>query len=172
MLVLREDVKVEPSFRLRAASISKQSALGERGIVWIAWGHMKLNPFVCVGDLPFTVTAADVRQRLGRPRSEALNRVGLTEMDYRQAVFRFQQSGRLEEVTSRVSVLHLPEAAVPFASLAAFVREHDATAFRVGGFFVTPRFGVAFDPADSNWVTALAAHCLPQWRMLGGLEPK
>ena len=129
---------------------------------------MRLDPYVSVDGLAFTVTMEALRRRHGAPRDERRSDIGLVELDYGAVVYRFQDSGRLEEVTARVDVLHLPDAAVPFASLAAFVREHDAASFRVGGFFVSPRFGLAFDPADSNWVTALAEHCLPQWRALAG----
>ena len=131
---------------------------------------MRLEPYVRVDELPFTATMDEVRRRHGRPLREGRNDVGLNELDYGHVVLRFQDGGRLEEVTSRVKVLHLPEAAVPFASLALFVREHDGRAFRAGGFLVSLRFGLAFDPADSNWVTVLAAHCLPQWRALGRLR--
>ena len=34
------------------------------------------------------------------------------------------------------------------------------------GFVVSPRFGLAFDPGEPSWVTALARHCLPQWEAL------
>lgn len=128
---------------------------------------MRLDPYRSVDDLPFTATMDDVRRRHGVPRRESRNEVALNELDYGHVVYRFQDNGRLEEVTMRAAVLHLAGVAVPFASLAAFVREHDDEAFRAAGFFVSPKFGVAFDPADSNWVTALAAHCLPQWQALG-----
>jgi hypothetical protein len=129
---------------------------------------MKLDPFVTVDGLPFAATMHEVRRLHGPPRHEQDNDVGLHELDYGDVVYRFQlDTGRLEEVTRRATVLHLPGGvAVPFASLQAFVREHDAEAFRAASFFVSPRYGLAFDPADSNWVTALAAHCLPQWRAL------
>lgn len=127
---------------------------------------MKLEPFVRVDDLPFTVSPDDLRRRLGRPLREQRNEVGLDELDYGDTIYRFQDSGRLEEVTRRASVIHLGAVAVPFAALPVFVREHDPAAFRAGGFYVSPALGLAFDPADSNWVTALAAHCLPQWQAL------
>ena len=129
---------------------------------------MRLQPFSQVDDLPFTATAEQLRQRRGAPGREGDNEVGLHELDYGHAVYRFQLStGRLEEVTMRAPVLHLPDGvAVPFASLAAFLREHDPHTFRAGGFIVSPAFGIAFDPSDSNWVTALAAHALPEWRKL------
>lgn len=129
---------------------------------------MKLVPCTQVDDLPFTITEAELRQHRGPPGRAADNDVGLHELDYGSTVFRFQLStGRLEEVTTRAPVLHLPGGvAVPFASLAAFLREHDPGTFRAGGFVVSPAFGLAFDPSDSNWVTALATHALPEWRKL------
>lgn len=129
---------------------------------------MKLDPYAIVDGVAFSVTIDELRRRFGAPLRERCNNVALTELDYGDVVYRFQDTGRLEEVTSRAPVLHLPQVAVPYAALAAFVRAQDAEAFRAGGFFVSPRFGIAFDPADSNWVTALAAHCLPQWRALAG----
>ena len=132
---------------------------------------MKLVPFTQVDDLPFTTTAEDLRRRRGAPGREADNDVGLHEMDYGNSVFRFQLgTGRLEEVTVRAPVLHVPDGvAVPFGSLAAYVREHDAGSFRAGGFIVSPALGIAFDPSDSNWVTAWAAHALPAWRKLASV---
>lgn len=127
---------------------------------------MRLEPFERVDDLPFSVTMEELRHRRGRPGREQRNEVALNELDYGDVVYRFQDNGRLEEVTRRAAVLHLGDVAVPFTALAAFVREHDPEAFRAAGFLVSPRWGIAFDPADSNWVTALAAHCLPQWRAL------
>jgi hypothetical protein len=56
--------------------------------------------------------------------------------------------------------------AVPFESLAAFIRHQDAEAFERAGFLVSPAFGLAFDPTEPFWVTALARHCIPEWRAL------
>jgi hypothetical protein len=78
-------------------------------------------------------------------------------------VFRFQAGGRLEEVTQRVPVLHLGALAVPFRALGAFVRAQDEDAFERAGFVVSPRLGLAFVPAEPDWVTALALHCMPAW---------
>ena len=124
---------------------------------------MKLVPFVSVGPTLFSATRDDVVRARGVPRSEVRNDVGLTALDYGDAVFRFQDSGRLEEVTLPTPVLHLGVVAVPFARLEAFVETQDAGAFRRAGFLVSPRFGVAFDPLEPFWVTALARHCLGEW---------
>jgi hypothetical protein len=82
-------------------------------------------------------------------------------------VYRFQDCGRLEEITLQAQVVSFGKVAVPFANLAAFVRAHDPGTFERAGFLVSPQFGLAFDPSEPFWVTALARHCLPEWRSLG-----
>ena len=94
------------------------------------------------------------------------NEVGLNELDYDDVVFRFQDGGRLEEVTARAAVLNLGTMAVPFAALESFVRDNDPSMFERAGFLVSPKFGLAFDPQCPNWVTALARHCIDEWRAL------
>jgi hypothetical protein len=128
---------------------------------------MKLDPYAQVDDTPFTTTREDLRRTRGEPWRALRNDVGLNEMDYGDAVYRFQDNGRLEEVTREAKALHLGNVAVPFEQLAAFVRAQDAEAFERAGFLVSPYFGLAFDPTQPYWVTALAQHCLPQWRRLG-----
>ena len=127
---------------------------------------MRLEPYVRVDETLFTATSDDLRARLGAPLRTGRNAIGLTALDYGDVVFRFQDSGRLEEVTARGTVLHLGVLAVPFASLAGFVQAHDTEAFQRAGFIVSPRFGLAFDPNEPPWLTALAAHCLATWRAL------
>ncbi|WP_367065071.1 hypothetical protein [Oryzisolibacter sp. LB2S] len=128
---------------------------------------MHLTPYAAVNGMPFTATRADVIRARGQPCSEERNEVGLTALDYGAVVFRFQDCGRLEEVTARAEVLHLGAVAVPFRSLAAFVRHCDGKAFERAGFLVSPRYGIAFVPTQPCWVTALARHCLAQWQALG-----
>jgi hypothetical protein len=127
---------------------------------------MRLQPFHQVDDTPFTASREDVMRAWGQPRLAQQNDVGLNELDYGSVVFRFQDSGRLEEVTQEASVLTLGKVAVPFASLALFVHRHDDRAFERAGFVVSPMFGLAFDPSCPCWVTALAAHCIDTWRAL------
>lgn len=125
---------------------------------------MRLEPFVRVDDTPFSATQDDVVQSRGRPRRSGRNGVGLNELDYDDEVFRFEDSGRLEEITKEAPVLLMGTIAVPFATLAPFVREHDPGVFEKAGFVVSPKYGLAFDPACPAWVTALAAHCIDTWR--------
>jgi hypothetical protein len=128
---------------------------------------MHLTPFVQVDDLPFSTTRAALLRRKGTPLRRFINDVALEAFDYGGVVFRFQASGRLEEVTQRAPVMHLGEVAIPFRALPAFVAAQDPDAFERAGFVVSPRFGLAFVPADPDWVTALARHCIPTWRALG-----
>lgn len=127
---------------------------------------MRLVPYIAVDGLPFAVTPAQLHARLGLPRVQQRTPVGLNEHDYGDRVFRFQDSGRLEEVTQRAPELHIGDVTVPFAALAAFVRAHDGEAFERAGFLVSPRYGLAFVPHAPDWVTALAAHCIDTWRGL------
>ena len=124
---------------------------------------MHLQPCQSVNGTPFTATRDDVIRAHGQPRSESRNSVGLTALDYGDVVYRFQDSGRLEEVTARAEVLHLGAVAVPFRNLAAFVQLNDRTAFDRAGFLVSPRYGIAFVPDEPCWVTALARHCMAEW---------
>lgn len=127
---------------------------------------MRLDPHESVDGLAWTTTPEQLQMLLGPPLRRARNGVELNEWDYGEVVYRFQDGGRLEEVTRQAPVLHLGALAVPFGQLAAFVAAHDGQHFRRGGFIVSPRWGLAFDPAEPAWVTALARHCLPQWLAL------
>lgn len=127
---------------------------------------LKLQPYVRVDDIPFTVSRDDIVRSRGKPWRLQRNGVGLNELDYGHVVYRFQDSGRLEEVTLEAEVVALGNVAVPFDTLAAFIRRHDPEAFERAGFLVSPEFGLAFDPAEPFWVTALARHCIPEWKAL------
>lgn len=127
---------------------------------------MRLDPFASVDGHAFSLSRDEVLRAHGQPLSQGRNGVGLNELDYGGTVFRFQDNGRLEEITTEARVLDLGPVAVPFGSLQAFVTDQDGEAFRRAGFVVSPRFGLAFDPSEPFWVTGLARHCLPQWRAL------
>ena len=127
---------------------------------------MHLQPYQSVDGMPFTATRDDIIRAHGPPHSEERNNVGLTALDYGALVYRFQDSGRLEEITTRAQVLHLGTLAIPFGTLATFVRANDSAAFERAGFLVSPRYGIAFVPDEPGWLTALARHCLPQWEAL------
>ena len=127
---------------------------------------MRLQPFERVDDTAFTASRDEVMRARGAPARATRNDVGLHELDYGSVVFRFQDGGRLEEVTQQARTVILGNVSVPFAALATFVREQDDAAFERAGFIVSPRYGLAFDPSCPCWVTALARHCIDTWRAL------
>jgi len=127
---------------------------------------MKLQPFSAVDDVSFSVSREEVLRVRGKPVRQGRNGVGLNELDYADVVLRFQDCGRLEEITAQAPVLNLGSVSVPFFALERFVGENDPSAFERAGFVVSPRFGLAFDPHCPSWVTALAEHCIAQWRAL------
>jgi hypothetical protein len=127
---------------------------------------MKLDPYVRVDETSFSATNADIIRLNGEPLRKGRNHVALNELDYGHVIYRFQDSGRLEEVSKEALVVHFETVAVPFEALASFIREHDLNAFERAGFVVSPMLGLAFDPADPYWVTAIAKHCVRSWRAL------
>lgn len=127
---------------------------------------MNLEPFVSVDGTSFTSTQSEIVAKRGQPNRRLRNSVELNEFDYGDVIFRFQDSGRLEEITRLAPVLIIGTQVVLFPSLAGFVGRNDPMAFERGGFIVSPRFGLAFDPQCPSWVTALAEHCLETWRAM------
>jgi hypothetical protein len=127
---------------------------------------MTLQPYVQVDGTPFSVSSADIERERGKPWRAGRNGVGLNELDYGEVIYRFQDCGRLEEITLQARVVKLGNIAVPFEALAGFIRGQDPEAFDRAGFLVSPAFGVAFDPAEPFWVTALARHCIAEWEKL------
>ena len=87
---------------------------------------MKLDPFVSVDQTPFTASMDDVLMRHGAPTSTGRNGVGLHELDYGSVVYRFQDCGRLEEVTVDAPLVRFGDTVVPFDALADFVRSRPA----------------------------------------------
>lgn len=127
---------------------------------------VQLSPFIGVNDILFSFSMDDTVQRLGAPRHRGRNAVDLDELDYGNLVLRFQDNGRLEEITIEAPVLALGSVSIPFAALKAFIQAQDGEAFERAGFMVSPSFGLAFVPDEPFWITALAQHCLPEWTAL------
>jgi hypothetical protein len=128
--------------------------------------RLRLQPFTTFGDVDFGLGVEELIAWLGPPDSQSRNDAALNEYDYGHSVLRFQDGGRLEEITKRAPVLQIDSVAIPFTALAGFVRGQDERAFERAGFLVSPRYGLAFVPEEPDWVTALARHCIPTWRAL------
>lgn len=125
-----------------------------------------LTPYQAFDGIPFSLGVDALIADLGLPERSARNAAALDEYDYGHSVFRFQDGGRLEEITKRTPVLQIGAVAIPFAALGGFVRYQDAGVFERAGFLVSPLYGLAFVPDEPDWVTALARHCIPTWRAM------
>ena len=111
---------------------------------------MKLAPFVTVDGTPFSASREEIMRARGNPARTCRNSVGLNELDYESVVFRFQDNGRLEEISMQASVIGLGAVAVPFSSLEPFIRSQDPAAFERAGFMV----------ADDNYLDRSATTIL------------
>jgi hypothetical protein len=127
---------------------------------------LPLTPYTAFDGFTFGLDPESLVAWLGPPQRCSRNGVALDEYDYGHGVFRFQDGGRLEEITRRTPALQLGSVVIPFTALAAFVRTQDDDAFERAGFLVSPALGIAFVPSEPDWVTALARHCIPSWREL------
>lgn len=109
---------------------------------------MRHDPYLACAGYAFTLRPDELLRQRGTPIRSRRNEVALNEMDYSDVVLRFEDSGRLEEITARAEVLHLGTLAVPFEHLQAHVLAHDAAAFWRARFLVSPALGLAFDPTE------------------------
>lgn len=133
---------------------------------------MKVSPFTQVGSITFGIDPGTLAGLIGQPRSERVNRDGRIELDYGAAVYRFDASSTLVEITADAPTLELDGHLVPFANLPSYLQEHDESAFTRAGFSVSPRFGIAFDPHFPSWVTAFPEKSLDIWRAIGGTNAR
>jgi hypothetical protein len=124
---------------------------------------MMIEPYKKVGQISLAVTADDLLLDLGEPSIKSINCIGLLEFDFGSKVFRFDSSGALEEVTFESDVIELESESIPFKYLAVHVKKWDAAMFEKFGFIISPKFGLAFDPEHSPWVTVLTKKSLASW---------
>jgi hypothetical protein len=125
---------------------------------------MKIELYKKVGEVSLEVREDELLRDLGEPNSKSTNRIGLIEFDFGSRVFRFDPSGTLEEVTIESEVVELESASITFKYLAARLKSEDSEVFERYGFIVSPKFGLAFDPKYSPWVTVLTKKGLEAWQ--------
>ena len=125
---------------------------------------MKIEPYKKVGEVSLEVREGELLRDLGDPNSKSTNSIGLVEFDFGSRVFRFDPSGALDEVTIESEVVELESASIAFKYLAARLKAEDAGVFEKYGFIVSPKFGLAFDPEHSPWVTVLTKKGLAAWQ--------
>jgi hypothetical protein len=128
---------------------------------------MKVSPFAKVGNVPFGISPDALIELLGPPNDQRTDNSSNSELDYGSAVYRFDATSTLVEVTADVPALELGDAVIPFPFLAAYVREHDQSAFERAGFLVSPSFGLAHDPDYPSWVTVFPQQSVSLWQASG-----
>lgn len=126
-------------------------------------GCMKIEPFAALGEITFGSDQATVVARLGEPQRTSTSRTGEFELHYPRIVVRLAK-GRVVEATADSKAIQLGGAEVPFQTLSAFVRAQDQGVFERTGFVVSPKYGIAFDPAFPCWVTAFPRERLASWQ--------
>lgn len=127
---------------------------------------MKIIPLETVGDVKFGEASGSIVSRLGEPEQRTTGRNGRLEFHYPSMVCRFGSAGTLVEVTIEVADLELGSERVPFTTLDQHLRRHDPETFERVGFVVSPRLGIAFDPAFASFVTLFSAEETSAWRAI------
>ncbi|HKY22531.1 MAG TPA: hypothetical protein VJM31_15065 [Vicinamibacterales bacterium] len=127
---------------------------------------MKIVPLEAVGIVHFGEVTASIVAKLGEPHRRSISRNGRLEFHYPKMVCRFGSTGTLVEVTVDAADLELGSEPVRFAELGQHLKRRDPESFERVGFVVSPRLGVAFDPAYASFVTLFAAEEVPSWRAI------
>jgi len=124
---------------------------------------MDIEPYTRVNGLAFGSSESTVVLALGTPTRSRKSRIGWMELIYDKLVARLSE-GQLVEMTADAPATNVAGELVHFADLARFLKQKDDAAFEQVGFVVSPKYGIAFDPAFPSWVTAFQRGNLPHWR--------
>ena len=127
---------------------------------------MLFVPLTAANNIEFGVSPQVLETRLGQPLRRLTDRLGRVELHYFSAIYRFK-GPLLAEMTLDAPVLEIGPVAVKFEDLAAFLQKNDPGCFESVGFLVSPRYGLAVDPAFASWVTAFPASQVEVWRSVG-----
>ncbi|PWF46029.1 hypothetical protein [Massilia glaciei] len=129
-----------------------------------ALGFMKVDSFRAVGIAKFGEFRAALVNILGHPLSEGFSRIGDLELRYQNAIYRFDSTRVLAEITFDAPEIEFASDTVGFANLAEYLAARDSDLFERVGFIVSPAYGIAFDPNFPSWVTAFPVESIPLWR--------
>ena len=125
---------------------------------------MKIDPYKQLDGIDLNTSSKQIIAEVGLLSTVRQNDIGFTEYDFGKYVFRFESSGNLSEVTADCPSVDLETQTVLFEELEAFVKRSDPQYFDKLGFLVSPRYGIAFDPDCSPWVTVLTSSGLRCWK--------
>ncbi|EHK5111995.1 hypothetical protein I2702_004822 [Vibrio parahaemolyticus] len=125
---------------------------------------MAIVPFLEIDGISLDTSSRAVMEIKGHPNSIKTNSLGLTEIDFGSCVYRFDKEDRLYEVTLNTPSIKLAGVSVTFEQLGKYVKQTDNNWFDKYGFIVSPKFGVAFDPEHSPFLTVLTKLGLQGWK--------
>lgn len=124
---------------------------------------MKLEPYKSIAGLSLDSEETGLIAKHGKPSRMETNSIGLKELDYGSQVYRFDQDGRLNELTVECVAIEYQGVTIPFAQLKTYIASEDDNAFEKYGFYVSPLLGVAFDPEHQSWLTVLTKIGVSAW---------
>ena len=117
---------------------------------------------ICFGSLEATIIEIH-----GKPERDGENRLGSKELIFPDKIFRLRPSdGGLHEVTLDSEYFQLEGREIGFADLGFFVAKHDLNSFEASGFVVSPKYGIAFDSHDNQFLTIFCEADLMEWEKL------
>jgi len=126
---------------------------------------MRVNPYISVNDILFGSSKSLILDVLGQPIRLGKSRIGDIEMTYDDIIFRLSPDTlELIEVSANAPVLLVENEIGKFEDLPVFLEKNDPDAFQTHGFYVSTRFGIAFDPYFPSWVTAFPSTALSFWQ--------
>ena len=142
--------------------------------------QLHVVPYVEIAGVPFGSREEAVVAVHGEPRRRQVDTEGRMELNYDAMTVRLHPNdGRVIEATVDadsilISGCSLPDAPRPelaFVELGCAIAKRDPDSFFVHGFFVSPRFGITFDPHCASWITAFARSQLSSLQALRDSAP-
>lgn len=128
---------------------------------------MKVAAYKSVGVVKFDIGRSELISLLGVPENEGPSRIWAIELRYPAGVYRFNFHDKLREISVDSAELEIDYESVLFENLLGFLKQRDSEIFERVGFKVSPKFGLAFDPSFSSWVTAFPPEELQRWDSAG-----
>jgi hypothetical protein len=134
---------------------------------------MRVIPYISIADIPFGCTEEVVISTCGVPHRREIDRLERLELVYESQTFRLAgDTGKLVEVTACSEYFEIDNCKMPnskrnevaFVELGYAVARLDQDSFLAHGFFVSPRFGIAFDPHFPPYLTIFARSELYAWQ--------
>ena len=127
---------------------------------------MKYIPYESINGINFGFGENNIIETLGKPISVSKNKLEMKELNYEKSIYRLKEN-KVIEITSDIENIPLPDKNVTFKELKEFIAKNDKKSFDTVGFYVSPKYGIAFDPNHNSWVTMFCKSELKEWENIG-----